>query len=141
MDSERSSEEIAGAVNMVATVTEQQARLVLEAGEAAGEAASAVERARDAASAAAEAASAALGDAERGMSTADDARAAMSAVEESSAAITEASGALVQRSTEISGFVGTITAIAEQTNLLALERGHRGRARRRERPWLRGRRR
>ena len=54
------------------------------------------------------------------MSTADDARAAMSAVEESSAAITEASGALVQRSTEISGFVGTITAIAEQTNLLAL---------------------
>ena len=119
-DSERSSEEIAGAVNMVATVTEQQARLVLEAGEAAGEAASAVERARDAAAAAAEAASAALGDAERGMSTADDARVAMSAVEESSAAITEASSALVRRSTEISGFVGTITAIAEQTNLLAL---------------------
>ena len=96
-------------MNMVATVTEQQARLVLEAGEAAGEAASAVERARDAASAAAEAASAALGDAERGMSTADDARAAMSAVEESAAAITEASGALVHRSAEITGFVGTIT--------------------------------
>lgn len=119
-DSERSSEEIAGAVNMVASVTEQQARLVLEAGEAAGEAAAAVERARDAASAAAQAADAALNDAERGMAGADDARVAMSAVEESAAAIMDASDALVRRSTEISGFVGTIRAIAEQTNLLAL---------------------
>ncbi|MDA0181571.1 methyl-accepting chemotaxis protein [Solirubrobacter phytolaccae] len=119
-DSERSSEEIAGAVNMVATVTERQARLVLEAGEAAGEAASAVDRARGAAESAAEAASAALSDAERGMATADDARVAMSAVEESAAAIMDASGALVRRSAEITGFVGTITAIAEQTNLLAL---------------------
>ncbi len=119
-DSERSSEEIAGAVNMVATVTEQQARLVMEAGEAAGEAASAVERARDAAESAAEAASTALSDAERGMGTADDARNAMSAVEESAGAIMDASEALVRRSAEITGFVGTITAIAEQTNLLAL---------------------
>ena len=92
----------------------------MEAGDAAGEAASAVERALRAAEAAAEAAAAALADAERGMGTADDARAAMTAVEESAAAITEASSALVRRSAEITGFVGTITTIAEQTNLLAL---------------------
>ena len=73
-----------------------------------------------AAEAAAEAAETALNDAERGMVTADDARAAMTAVEESAAAITEASEALVRRSAEITGFVGTITTIAEQTNLLAL---------------------
>ena len=84
---------------------------------------------------------AALTDAERGMGTADDARAAMSAVEESAAAITDASDALVRRSAEITGFVGTITTIAEQTNLLALERRDRGRPRRRERPGLRRRRR
>ena len=73
-----------------------------------------------AAEAAAEAAETALNDAERGMVTADDARAAMTAVEESAAAITEATEALVRRSAEITGFVGTITTIAEQTNLLAL---------------------
>jgi methyl-accepting chemotaxis protein len=44
----------------------------------------------------------------------------MSAVEESAAAITEASDALVQRSSQIAAFVVTITTIAEQTNLLAL---------------------
>ena len=54
------------------------------------------------------------------MDTADDARAAMTAVEESAAAITEASAALVRRSSEITGFVVTIPTIAEQTNLLAL---------------------
>ena len=119
-DSERSSEEIAGAVGLVADVTERQARLVIEAGDAAGEAAVAVERARDAASAAAEAAADALSDAERGISTADDARAAMTAMEESAASIMQASDALVSRSSEINGFVDTITTIAEQTNLLAL---------------------
>jgi methyl-accepting chemotaxis protein len=119
-DSERSSEEIAGAVGNVASATERQARLVMEAGEAAGDAAAAVERALLAAEAAAEAAGLALVDAERGMETADNARAAMSAVEESAAAITDASEALVRRSGEITGFVGTITTIAEQTNLLAL---------------------
>ena len=119
-DSERSSGEIASAVSSVADATERQARLVMEAGEGAGEAAAAVERALRAAEEAAEAASAALSDAERGMGTADDARAAMSAVEESAAAITEAAEALVRRSSEITGFVGTITTIAEQTNLLAL---------------------
>jgi methyl-accepting chemotaxis protein len=119
-DSERSSEEIAGAVGNVASATERQSRLVMEAGDAAGEAAAAVERAMRAAEAAAEAAAKALNDAERGMGTADDARAAMAAVEESAAAITQASEALVRRSGEITGFVGTITTIAEQTNLLAL---------------------
>ena len=54
------------------------------------------------------------------MGTADEARTAMSAVEESAAAITEASDALVRRSSEIAAFVVTITTIAEQTNLLAL---------------------
>jgi methyl-accepting chemotaxis protein len=54
------------------------------------------------------------------MGTADDARVAMAAVEESAAAIMEAAEALVRRSGEITGFVGTITSIAEQTNLLAL---------------------
>jgi methyl-accepting chemotaxis protein len=119
-ESERSSEEIAGAVGNVASATERQARLVMEAGDAAGEAAAAVERAMNAAEAAADAAEKALKDAEQGMGTADDARAAMTAVEESAAAITEAAEALVRRSTEITGFVGTITTIAEQTNLLAL---------------------
>ena len=119
-ESERSSSEIADAVNMVANVTEQQARLVLEAGDAAGEAAAAVERALSAAEAAAEAASAALSDAQGGMAKADDARVAMAAVEESAAAIMEAASALVARSSEITGFVGTISSIAEQTNLLAL---------------------
>ena len=119
-ESERSSEEIASAVGNVASATERQARLVMEAGDAAGEAAAAVERALRAAEAAAEAAEKALNDAERGMVTADDARAAMTAVEESAAAITEATEALVRRSAEITGFVGTITTIAEQTNLLAL---------------------
>jgi methyl-accepting chemotaxis protein len=119
-DSERSSDEIASAVGSVADVTEQQARLVLEAGDAAGEAAGAVSRALHAAEAAASAAATALSDAERGMTTADDARSAMSAVEESAAAIMDASSSLVSRSGEITGFVGTITTIAEQTNLLAL---------------------
>ena len=119
-DSERSSSEIADAVGSVASVTEQQSRLVLEAGEGAGEVAAAVERALHAAEAAAEAAEAALTDAERGMGTADEARTAMSAVEESAAAITDASDALVRRSAEIAAFVVTITTIAEQTNLLAL---------------------
>ena len=119
-ESERSSEEIASAVGNVASATERQARLVMEAGDAAGEASAAVERAMRAAEAAAEAAEKALNDAERGMVTADDARAAMTAVEESAAAITDASEALVRRSAEITGFVGTITTIAEQTNLLAL---------------------
>ena len=54
------------------------------------------------------------------MGTADDARVAMTAVEESAAAIMQASDALVHRSGEITGFVGTISSIAEQTNLLAL---------------------
>jgi methyl-accepting chemotaxis protein len=119
-ESERSSEEIAGAVGNVASATERQARLVMEAGDAAGEAAAAVERAMNAAEAAADAAAKALTDAEQGMVTADDARMAMTAVEESAAAITEAAEALVRRSAEITGFVGTITTIAEQTNLLAL---------------------
>jgi methyl-accepting chemotaxis protein len=119
-DSERSSSEIAEAVGSVASVTEQQARLVLGASDAAGEVAAAVSRALNAAEAAADAAGAALTDAERGMVTADEARVAMSAVEESAAAITDASDALVRRSAEISAFVGTITTIAEQTNLLAL---------------------
>jgi methyl-accepting chemotaxis protein len=119
-ESERANEEIASAVGSVASVTEQQSRLVMEAGEAAGEAAAAVEQALNAAEAAAEAAATALTDAERGMDTADDARAAMAAVEESAAAITGAAEALVRRSSEITGFVGTITTIAEQTNLLAL---------------------
>jgi methyl-accepting chemotaxis protein len=119
-DSQRSSSEIADAVTNVADATERQARLVMEAGDAAGEAASAVERALHAAEAAAEAAAKALGNAEHGIETADDARAAMTAVEESAAAITEASSALVRRSSEITGFVVTITTIAEQTNLLAL---------------------
>ena len=120
VESERSSEEIAGAVNMVASVTEQQARLITEAGNAAGEAAAAVERAMSAAEAASEAAAHALTDAERGMGTADEARRAMTAVEESAAAIMDAADALVRRSAEITGFVGTISSIAEQTNLLAL---------------------
>ena len=120
VESSRSSEEIADAVNMVASVTEQQARLVCEAGEAASSVSEAVARALDAAEAAATAASAALADAEGGIHTADDARVAMTAVEESAAAIMEASDALVRRSSEITGFVGTISSIAEQTNLLAL---------------------
>jgi methyl-accepting chemotaxis protein len=119
-DSERASSEIAEAVGGVASMTEQQSRLVLGAGDAAGEVAAAVERALHAAEAASEAAGTALTDAERGMATADEARVAMSAVEESAAAITEASDALVRRSSEIAAFVVTITTIAEQTNLLAL---------------------
>ncbi|WP_037494754.1 methyl-accepting chemotaxis protein [Solirubrobacter soli] len=119
-DSERASTEIADAVTSVASTTEQQSRLVLDAGDAAGEVSAAVERALHAAEAASDAAGAALADAERGMGTADEARNAMSAVEESAAAITEASDALVQRSSEIAAFVVTITTIAEQTNLLAL---------------------
>ena len=115
-DSERASTEIAEAVGSVASTTEQQSRLVLDAGDAAGEVATAVARALQAA----EAAQTALNDAERGMGTADEARTAMSAVEESAAAITEASDALVRRSSEIAAFVVTITTIAEQTNLLAL---------------------
>jgi len=99
VESERSSEEIAGAVNMVASVTEQQARLIMEAGNAAGEAAAAVARALSLA----EAADAALSDAERGMITADDAHQAMVAVEESAAAIMDAASALVSRSGEITG--------------------------------------
>jgi methyl-accepting chemotaxis protein len=119
-ESERASSEIAGAVGSVADATERQARLVMEAGDAAGDAAAAVERALRAAETAAEAAAEALDNAEHGIATADDARAAMTAVEESATAITEASGALVRRSSQITGFVGTITTIAEQTNLLAL---------------------
>jgi methyl-accepting chemotaxis protein len=119
-DSERASTEIAEAVGSVASTTEQQSRLVLDAGDAASEVSAAVERALHAAEAASEAAGAALADAERGMGTADEARTAMNAVEESAAAITEASDALVQRSSEIAAFVVTITTIAEQTNLLAL---------------------
>jgi len=119
-DSERASTEIAEAVGSVASTTEQQSRLVLDAGDAAGEVATAVARALQAAEAASEAAQTALTDAERGMGTADEARTAMSAVEESAAAITEASDALVRRSSEIAAFVVTITTIAEQTNLLAL---------------------
>jgi methyl-accepting chemotaxis protein len=105
---------------MVASVTEQQARLITQAGDAAGEAAAAVARALSLAEDASEAADAALSDAERGMITADDARQAMVAVEESAAAIMDAASALVSRSGEITGFVGTISSIAEQTNLLAL---------------------
>jgi methyl-accepting chemotaxis protein len=119
-DSERASTEIAEAVGSVASTTERQSRLVLDAGDAAGEVATAVARALQAAEAASEAAQTALNDAERGMGTADEARTAMSAVEESAAAITEASDALVRRSSEIAAFVVTITTIAEQTNLLAL---------------------
>jgi methyl-accepting chemotaxis protein len=119
-DSERSAGEIAGAVGHVSESTEHQARLVVEAGAAAGEAAGAVDRALRAAEIAAESARAALADAERGIVTADEARAAMTAVEESASAITEASDALVARSSQITGFVDTITTIAEQTNLLAL---------------------
>ena len=82
-------------MNMVASVTEQQARLIMEAGDAAGEAAAAVERAMSAAEAASQAAAHALTDAEGGMGTADEARRAMTAVEESAAAIMAAADALV----------------------------------------------
>jgi len=119
-DSERASTEIAGAVTNVADTAERQTRIVHDAGDAASEAAAALARALQAAEAAADAAATALANAEHGIATADEARASMNAVEESAGAITAAAGALVERSAEITGFVGTITAIAEQTNLLAL---------------------
>ena len=68
------------------------------------------------------------------MGTADDARAAMSAVEESAAAIMDASGALVRRSGEITGFVGHDLLDRRADQPAGVERRHRGRARRRERP-------
>jgi methyl-accepting chemotaxis protein len=112
--------EIASAADALSRGAERQVQAVETARGAGAEVADATRRSADDAREASVAAQATSEVAESGAAAVEQATDAMAAVRQASSTAAEAIRSLGQRSEEIGGIVGTITAIAEQTNLLAL---------------------
>jgi methyl-accepting chemotaxis protein len=112
--------EIASAVGDVAQGAERQVRMVESTRNAVQEAARAAAISSDTAQATTLAAQDAKRAAQEGIEAAEHATDAIRHVAESSDEIAAAIKELARRSTQIGGFVESITGIAEQTNLLAL---------------------